>query len=483
MKSVSFVGNVVSTTRNSADTGVQKVLAALGLKGRAFTCAFYIALPDGMLALFVRLLASEGYLPWFSPESDVSIKVETAVWSGVLFVLGFLVVFRASQAYGRYWQGLTSVHLMRTEWFDAASALVSFTHRSKASEEEILRFKHVLIRLFSLFHLGALLRLTDEGDDGVGVLMSIDPSSLDTATVAAFKRSEHKVALVGQWIQQLVGDAIESKVIAAAPPIVSRSFQELSNGMVKYHDALKVKALPFPCAYSQVCDAVLAIHWLATPFLMSVWCNSPLMAGTFTFLTVFIFWSLMFVAKDLENPFSTSNFMQDAVHMQDEMNELLALMLSPEVSISPSVSRIDMEALRSGRVSALTLEKFMDGGVGEVGQPILESPICSFDAKVPNPASVPQICSSGSFSMSTGQAPRPEASGCEIAVAPPDAEPGERRPETQSGFHGVSRLPRGSGVLAPETDTPYTDGGSASSASGAEGIEANAMMRQDYRVL
>ena len=48
---------------------------------------------------------------------------------------------------------------MRAEWFDAVSALYSFTKHSKENPEAINAFMEILIRLTSMLHAAALAEL------------------------------------------------------------------------------------------------------------------------------------------------------------------------------------------------------------------------------------------------------------------------------------------------------------------------------------
>merc|ERR1719379_3379294 len=80
----------------------------------------------------------------------------SAVYSSFSFVLGFLLVFRTSQAHTRFWEGSTLTHQMRGQWMDACSSLFAFAYVSKNSDHDISFFKHMLVRLFSLLHAMAL---------------------------------------------------------------------------------------------------------------------------------------------------------------------------------------------------------------------------------------------------------------------------------------------------------------------------------------
>ena len=78
-------------------------------------------------------------------------------------------------------------------------------------------------------------------------------------------------------IQKMVIEAVYSGTISAAPPIVSRAFQELSNGMVILNNVRKIKEIPFPFAFAQMQVVLLVCH-LAVTATMSVFFVSQVWA-------------------------------------------------------------------------------------------------------------------------------------------------------------------------------------------------------------
>merc|ERR1740121_1468901 len=94
--------------------------------------------------------------------------------------------------------------------------------------------------------------------------------------------------------------------------------------------------LPFP--YMQVMEIMLLFHWIVTPFLTSIWVETPLWAGILTFLQIFFFWSLNCIAGELENPFSEDVNDLPAHDMQLEMNRRLLLLLRPSTQRTPHLS-------------------------------------------------------------------------------------------------------------------------------------------------
>merc|ERR1712113_502603 len=143
---------------------------------------------------------------------------------------------------------------------------------------------------------------------------------------------------MGTWIQLLIVEHIGTGVLSIPPPILSRSFQEIANGMVAFHDAMKISYVPFPFPYAQTCDCLLVFHGIIVPFVTSQWVSNPYWAGLFVFIQVFILWSLNFIAVEIENPFGTDANDLDGCRMQQEMNHQLLILLDPSTVRTPKLT-------------------------------------------------------------------------------------------------------------------------------------------------
>merc|ERR1711976_456873 len=77
----------------------------------------------------------------------------------------------------------------------------------------------------------------------------IDINGLDDRSVTLIQEAEEKVDLVYQWIQLIVVQAAHDKLIEVPPPILTRSWAELSAGMHAFHSAMKITEIPFPYPY------------------------------------------------------------------------------------------------------------------------------------------------------------------------------------------------------------------------------------------
>jgi len=106
-----------------------------------------------------------------------------------------------------------------------------------------------------------------------------------------------------QKVVRLVSRRHKNGGLAAPPPIVSRVFQELSNGFLHFQSANKVATIPFPFPYAQIVQFQLLAFVLSCPFVVVAFVDELGFQMFFTFLAVFTFSSLNAVAAQLEDPF------------------------------------------------------------------------------------------------------------------------------------------------------------------------------------
>jgi len=161
---------------------------------------------------------------------------------------------------------------------------------------------------------------------------------VDAESLKTVMECDCKVELLVQWINQTIVDGVSSGMLNIAPPLLTRAFQELSNGMVAFRGAIRISTIPFPFPYAQTCDILLILHWLSTPLVVAQWVSSAWSGLIFSFLAVFIYWCLNMIALELENPFGNDPNDIDAGIMQQELNRHLALLLQPSTLRSPRLN-------------------------------------------------------------------------------------------------------------------------------------------------
>eukprot|EP00913_Durusdinium_trenchii_P025390 g23835.t2 len=114
------------------------------------------------------------------------------------------------------------------------------------------------------------------------------------------KPSKHQVELLGQsndaissvmyWIIWDLADVM--KDIDIAPPIQSRMYQELSNGMLGFNNCLKIADVPFPLPFAQLLGLLLVAFSLLIPVYVIVFTRSPVAGPILSFLLFESIWCL-----------------------------------------------------------------------------------------------------------------------------------------------------------------------------------------------
>lgn len=299
------------------------------IQGSVFPKACVVALPCAISALFLKVFAI----------AESNLTSAPSGYVGFTFVVGFLLVFRSSQAYSRVWEGSTLVHQMRAEWLDACSQIFSFNGIATMPEKEVEYFQQLLIRLFSLLHASALEKIADMEDEDYEV---IDVGGLDHDSIVYLsecdKKGVCKAEVVFYWINLLIVQNLHNGMLPIPAPIVSRVFQELSSGMVRFHECVKVLDTPFPFPYAQMTVALLIVHWIMTPFIASMYSDDSIWAAGIAFISVFCMWSINFIAGELEQPFGDDANDLPTREIQEEMNHSLLNLMSAKMNSVPKLS-------------------------------------------------------------------------------------------------------------------------------------------------
>mmetsp|Transcript_46649 Transcript_46649/g.129797 ORF Transcript_46649/g.129797 Transcript_46649/m.129797 type:complete len:716 (-) Transcript_46649:63-2210(-) len=322
------------------------------LRGSVMPFSFAVALPCALLAAGLKYSTQhwEEQEVWESVGIDASSnEVVGSAFTGMNFLIGFLIVFRAQQAYSRFWEGCTAISNMQAEWFDATSSLIAFCKSSMASKRDVTLFQHTMIRLMSLLNACVLVELStgfENQSSGIALpskkraleLELIDAEGIDSQSLLSINSTSNKVQLLFTWLQQLVVENNTKNLFTVQPPILARCFQELSAGMVHYHKASMIANIPMPFPYVQATEMLLVSHWLLIPFLMCLWVASPLWTGILTFFQVAFFWSLNSIATELENPFGEDANDLPVQEMQRGFNQQLVLLLRPSTGYTAHLS-------------------------------------------------------------------------------------------------------------------------------------------------
>jgi len=257
-------------------------------------------------------------LRWFE-----MVNPETVVFSAFVTFASLVAAFRTSHALSRYVDGASLMHKMSSCWFDAMSQLITFTRHSSNSKEELQEFHEVLLRLFSLINGLCLDGLENKSSRSkkeghrFEVIGFIDLREDLREDIMA---SNHQVEYVFQALQQLISDALETKVLVAAPPLLTRVLAEMGAGLTTFHEAKKLSSVPLPYAYTLITRIILLAEMLFVPSILAENTKGYFSAFTFSFGATTLLWFLNAVAQNLDNPYRKESSTLNTDEVQEEYN-------------------------------------------------------------------------------------------------------------------------------------------------------------------
>merc|ERR1719460_303886 len=267
------------------------------IRGSVFPKSLVWAIPCSALAAGVWFVQNE----IIKPDTPLKTRQDAAsrALSGFTSVLAFLLIFRTTKAYGRYWECAMYLQKARGEWFNATSNLVSFCSAKQEKKKDVKKFQQQLIRLISLLFCSAMGEISSMEVPNFEI---IDPL-MDKDTLVYVQGKKERSEVVMNWIQRLVVDNIRSNTIEIAPPIVSRVFQEFSLGIVNVASAKKINFIPFPFPYSQMMQLLLMLQAVVQPFISGYAYHKWWVSAGNTFFVILLSWCIHFISVEIEMPF------------------------------------------------------------------------------------------------------------------------------------------------------------------------------------
>mmetsp|Transcript_151562 Transcript_151562/g.385336 ORF Transcript_151562/g.385336 Transcript_151562/m.385336 type:complete len:687 (+) Transcript_151562:55-2115(+) len=317
----------------------------IALRGSVFGTTVPPAVLCGILGAAFKLACqrNESFEYFFA-----NVLNNNSAYSSFSVLLGFLVVFRTQLSYSRFWDGCKFMKEMQAEFFVTGSNLVAFCRQSKADPGSVMHFQELILRLLSMLHAVALAQL--HGKEYNFKPLVIGFTSLDSESLLTVRKEECKVELVVQWLQAVTVDAQTHGVLNIAPPILSRIFQNLSNGLSAYYSAYRVTEVPYPFPYMQATEVLLVVYWVVTPCVMVNFTELAFWSGFFSFLASLILLSLNQIAAELEDPFGKDANDLNLDEMQNEMNKRLLMLTAPSTGQVPRLS-VSMLTVSTSRIS------------------------------------------------------------------------------------------------------------------------------------
>merc|ERR1719443_2840834 len=136
------------------------VMLLFRIRGSLVPRACWCAIPSCMITL--------GILYWqdydYSRRENMGMfdLSGSQLWNATTAMLTLMLGFRTRQGLMRFWQGTGLLHQMRGEWFDTVSNCVTFSISAKKKKpEQVILFRHTLVRLMSRCHGSALEEIAE----------------------------------------------------------------------------------------------------------------------------------------------------------------------------------------------------------------------------------------------------------------------------------------------------------------------------------
>lgn len=310
------------------------------LQGSVSSRASYFALPAALMCLGLQI--ADELHPGLKEEMNLHVIDKGQVWTVCVAMLSVLLGFRMNTSYARFWEGTTLLHRMRGEWFDSISCLVTFSRSSlKDRRQEVMAFRHTIVRLMSLCHGTALAEIAALDPDA---LSTIDPVGLDDKTLLYLQECRDvlhfdRVEVILDLLQTYIVYNLDHGILRVPPPILSRVFQTLSRGFVNLLNAQKIAVTRFPFPFAQLIATMLLAMTVVTPFYMATIIDSKFWAPLFTFIPLFGMASLNLIAIQLEMPFGDDANDLPLQIFQDHLNGCLLMLLGDGADLVPGTDR------------------------------------------------------------------------------------------------------------------------------------------------
>ena len=177
-------------------------------------------------------------------------------------------------------------------------------------------------------------------------------SDAEIELLQAARGPQAKVALCSMWLQEFLSrEYMSGSTGKVAPPIISRLYQFISDGMTGYNQARKVAYIPFPFPHAQITTLFVLVIVGFIPVLMLTYLADPVFGFLLNLVTVMCFAGLHEVARELENPFQNVPNDIPLNNFQAQFNEGLMVMFfgyHPDAywkSQSISINRISNDDL------------------------------------------------------------------------------------------------------------------------------------------
>jgi predicted membrane chloride channel (bestrophin family) len=313
----------------------------MNMKGSVFLDLALPATWTLVVTMLINTLDRDFIQQYMSVRHPFSLQV-------YMFLVGFQTIFRTNMAHWRFWEARTQVNMMIARWMQsflqtkafimASVACFKGTHEERldyaAKMRECLERQATYFTVLNAVALNSLSEMKTSDDPSTWdqlehTFRAKDPHRcriVEAFTEPRFERTPYvqklsivgkpsrrdceilmsthdKVLMVMMWITEELSYLVMSKKLPVPAPIVSRPYQELSNGSLGYEQALKIALVPFPFVFHQVSKVSMLIMLLAAPPFACFFTESRFLAPILATLVIIGYLGLHHTSLQLEEPY------------------------------------------------------------------------------------------------------------------------------------------------------------------------------------
>jgi len=161
-----------------------------------------------------------------------------------------------------------------------------------------------------------------------------------------------------QWVQHAIIAAEHNGVVKISPPMLARVFNMLSEGMVNLANGRKIMEFPIPFPLAQMITVMLLFHGIAVPLICATTIATIYWACFLCFVVCFSYWTINYIATELEMPFGEDANDLPLSQMLCDMNQSLMTLLTEHAAKCPEFEFHDTVTSRPGVMSLNFNEEF-----------------------------------------------------------------------------------------------------------------------------
>lgn len=143
------------------------------------------------------------------------------------------------------------------------------------------------------------------------------------------------------WITRLMGARLRQGGLAIPAPLLSRTYQSLSDALHGAQQAAKLSTHPFPYPITQLLALLLLSFQVLVPMCVAAFVDCPPLVATLSFFVCLGYMALNEAARELEHPFGLGANHLPVVSYQESFNSKVSQLLDlnqPELGYLPTAA-------------------------------------------------------------------------------------------------------------------------------------------------